>query len=102
MMLGPITSAILNVCFGFSTAVIWLGTFWMINGLLPGTRLSTLRLLTHWFGFKEMATRMAIWNTSQYRRRGGDSDSLRIPCAARLAALLFVPMAMTIVMAMMC
>src|SRR5579862_2213176 len=50
MALGLITSAILNVCFGFSTALIWLGTFWMINGWCQGLGYPPCaRLLTHWF-----------------------------------------------------
>jgi sugar phosphate permease len=65
MALGLIVSALLNVCFGFSTSVVALGIFWMINGWFQGMGYPPCaRLLTHWFGPKELATKMAIWNAS--------------------------------------
>jgi OPA family glycerol-3-phosphate transporter-like MFS transporter/OPA family sugar phosphate sensor protein UhpC-like MFS transporter len=65
MPLGLALSALLNICFGFSTAVVALGVFWMINGWFQGMGFPPCaRLLTHWFSPKELASKMAIWNAS--------------------------------------
>lgn len=65
MALGLLTSAAMNFCFGFSSAVVSLGIFWMINGWFQGMGFPPCaRLLTHWFSPKELATKMAMWNTS--------------------------------------
>ena len=36
MATGLILSAIVNVCFGFSSAVVTLGLLWMLNGWVQG------------------------------------------------------------------
>ena len=65
MAIGLIGSAALNLGFGLSSTVIWLGIFWMANGWVQGMGFPPCaRLLTHWFTPKELATKMAIWNTS--------------------------------------
>ena len=65
MVIGLLGSAILNICFGASSAVIWLGVFWMANGWVQGMGFPPCaRLLTHWFSPRELATKMSIWNTS--------------------------------------
>jgi len=102
MALGLITSAIMNVFFGFNTAVIWLGIFWMINGWCQGLGYPPCaRLLTHWFEPKEMATKMSLWNTSH--TIGGAAILILCGYLAphdwRLC--FFVPAALAIVMAML-
>src|SRR5436189_6104349 len=65
MAVGLFCSAILNIFFGLSTAVITLGIFWMLNGWFQGMGFPPCaRLLTHWFSPKELTTKMSIWNTS--------------------------------------
>jgi OPA family glycerol-3-phosphate transporter-like MFS transporter/OPA family sugar phosphate sensor protein UhpC-like MFS transporter len=65
MATGLLLSAVMNVAFGLSSAVVTLGVFWMINGWFQGIGFPPCaRLLTHWFRPKELATKMSIWNTS--------------------------------------
>jgi OPA family glycerol-3-phosphate transporter-like MFS transporter/OPA family sugar phosphate sensor protein UhpC-like MFS transporter len=65
MVVGLIASAVMNVFFGLSSAVITLGVVWMINGWVQGMGFPPCaRLLTHWFPPKQLATKMSIWNTS--------------------------------------
>src|SRR5207248_1460492 len=65
MVIGLAASAVMNVCFGFSSAVVTLGVIWMINGWFQGMGFPPCaRLLTHWFPPKKLATKMSIWNTS--------------------------------------
>jgi OPA family glycerol-3-phosphate transporter-like MFS transporter/OPA family sugar phosphate sensor protein UhpC-like MFS transporter len=65
MAVGLMLSALVNVFFGFSSAVVTLGVFWMINGWVQGMGFPPCaRLMTHWFPPKELATKMAVWNTS--------------------------------------
>ncbi len=65
MSTALLVSAGLNICFGLSSAAIFFGIFWMLNGLFQGMGYPPCaRLLTHWFGPKELATKMSIWNAS--------------------------------------
>jgi OPA family glycerol-3-phosphate transporter-like MFS transporter/OPA family sugar phosphate sensor protein UhpC-like MFS transporter len=65
MAAGLILSAIVNVCFGFSSAVVTLGLLWMLNGWVQGMGFPPCaRLMAHWFSPKELATNFSIWNTS--------------------------------------
>ena len=65
MALGLTASAVLNVAFGWSTAIVALGIIWMLNGWFQGMGYPPCaRLLTHWFSPRELATKMAIWNAS--------------------------------------
>ncbi len=65
MAFGLVLSAIVNVFFGLSSAVITLGLLWMLNGLVQGMGFPPCaRLMTHWFSPKELATKFSIWNTS--------------------------------------
>ncbi len=65
MVAGLVVSALMNVCFGLSSAVITFGIFWMLNGWFQGAGFPPCaRLMTHWFSPKELATKMSIWNTS--------------------------------------
>jgi phosphoglycerate transporter family protein len=65
MVTGLVLSAVMNVCFGFSSAVAALGFFWMINGWFQGMGFPPCaRAFTHWVPPKELATKMSIWNAS--------------------------------------
>jgi len=65
MSTGLAASAFLNLLFGFNTNAIALGLIWMANGWFQGMGFPPCaRLLTHWFGPKELATKMSIWNSS--------------------------------------
>jgi sugar phosphate permease len=65
MVIGLVLSAAMNICFGFSSAVVTLGVFWVLNGWFQGMGFPPCaRLMTHWFSPKELATKMSIWNTS--------------------------------------
>jgi OPA family glycerol-3-phosphate transporter-like MFS transporter/OPA family sugar phosphate sensor protein UhpC-like MFS transporter len=65
MAAGLILSAIINVFFGFSSAVLTLGLLWMLNGWVQGMGFPPCaRLMAHWFSPKELATNYSIWNTS--------------------------------------
>jgi OPA family glycerol-3-phosphate transporter-like MFS transporter/OPA family sugar phosphate sensor protein UhpC-like MFS transporter len=65
MALGLAASAVVNVFFGFSTALVTLIVLWMINGWFQGMGYPPCaRLLAHWFSPQELATKMSFWNAS--------------------------------------
>lgn len=66
MSIGLFLSAVVSFCLGFSTG------WWMLLGLYTlNMSFQSLgwppcaRLLTHWFSPKEIATKWAMWNSSQ-------------------------------------
>jgi OPA family glycerol-3-phosphate transporter-like MFS transporter/OPA family sugar phosphate sensor protein UhpC-like MFS transporter len=65
MAVGLAASALMNIFFGFSSAVVTLGIVWMINGWVQGMGFPPVsHLMTHWFPPKQLATKQSIWNTS--------------------------------------
>lgn len=65
MVTGLVLSALANVAFGFSSAVVMLGLVWMFNGWVQGMGYPPCaRLMTHWFPPQQLAMKMSIWNTS--------------------------------------
>jgi sugar phosphate permease len=65
MALGLAASAVINVFFGFSTALLAFGILWMLNGWFQGMGYPPCaRLLSHWFSPGELATKMSFWNAS--------------------------------------
>ncbi len=65
MVAGLLASAGMNFAFGSSSGVLALGLFWMANGLFQGMGFAPcVRLMTHWFAPRELATKMSLWNTS--------------------------------------
>ncbi len=65
MVTGLFLSAVVNVLFGFSSAVAALGFFWMINGWFQGMGFAPCaRAFAHWVPPNELATKMSIWNGS--------------------------------------
>jgi OPA family glycerol-3-phosphate transporter-like MFS transporter/OPA family sugar phosphate sensor protein UhpC-like MFS transporter len=65
MVVGLVASALMNVFFGLSSAVVTLGLIWMLNGWVQGMGFPPIsRLMTHWFPPHQLATKQSIWNTS--------------------------------------
>ena len=65
MAFGLGASALMNVLFGFNSAVVVLGLIWMANGWFQGMGFPPCaRLLANWFSPRQLATRMSIWNIS--------------------------------------
>ncbi len=65
IVIGLVLSAIINIFFGMSSAVLAFSLFWLINGWFQGMGFPPCaRLMTHWFSPKELATKMSIWNSS--------------------------------------
>jgi len=65
MSLALLCSALVNVFFGLSSAMVLFGLLWMLNGFFQGMGYPPCaRLLTHWFSPKELATKMSLWNIS--------------------------------------
>jgi phosphoglycerate transporter family protein len=65
LVTGLVASAILNVMFGFSSAVVALGVIWMLNGWFQGMGFPPCaRLITNWFPPRQLATKFSIWNSS--------------------------------------
>lgn len=65
MVLGLILSALANVFFGCSSLAWTLGLFWVLNGWTQGMGFPPCtKILTHWIHPRELATKMAMWNTS--------------------------------------
>ena len=62
---GIVITAVCNILFGVSTAVITLGIFWILNGWFQGMGVPPCtRLMTHWVPPGQLATKMSLWNTS--------------------------------------
>jgi len=65
LVTGLLLCSICNIIFGLSSSIMVLGIVWVLNGLFQGTGFPPIaRLLTHWIPPKELATKMAWWNTS--------------------------------------
>lgn len=65
MVVGLVLSAVCNLVFGFSSAVLVFGVVWMLNGWFQGMGFPPCaRLLTHWIPPHQLATKMSVWNTS--------------------------------------
>ncbi|MDR3195860.1 MAG: MFS transporter [Endomicrobium sp.] len=57
--------SICNFIFGFSSSLMILGIFWILNGLFQGFGFPPIaRLLAYWIHPKQLATKMSIWQTS--------------------------------------
>lgn len=62
---GLLCCGICNLMFGFSSSVMALGIFWVLNGWFQGMGVPPCtRLMTHWIVPQQLATKMSIWNTS--------------------------------------
>ena len=62
---GIVLCSVCNLLFGFSSSVIALGIFWVLNGWFQGMGVPPCtRLMTHWIVPERLATKMSLWNTS--------------------------------------
>jgi OPA family glycerol-3-phosphate transporter-like MFS transporter/OPA family sugar phosphate sensor protein UhpC-like MFS transporter len=58
-------SALLNIWFGLSSAVVIFGSIWMLNGWFQGMGFPPCaRLISNWFSPRQLATKFSIWNSS--------------------------------------
>ncbi|MBI4223568.1 MAG: MFS transporter [Deltaproteobacteria bacterium] len=65
MALGLLGSAVVNIFFGLSSSLTFLGIFWLCNALFQSMGWPPCaRMLTHWYGPKELGTMWGIWNAS--------------------------------------
>jgi OPA family glycerol-3-phosphate transporter-like MFS transporter/OPA family sugar phosphate sensor protein UhpC-like MFS transporter len=65
LTVGLVASALMNILFGFSSAVVTLGIIWMLNGWFQGMGFPPCaRLTANWFPPKQLATKFSIWNSS--------------------------------------
>lgn len=65
LVIGLILCSVTNLCFGFSSSVLVLGIFWVLNGWFQGMGVPPCtRLMTHWIVPEKLATKMSLWNTS--------------------------------------
>jgi OPA family glycerol-3-phosphate transporter-like MFS transporter/OPA family sugar phosphate sensor protein UhpC-like MFS transporter len=65
LVVGLTMTAVCNICFGFSSSLLFLGIFWVLNGWFQGMGVPPCtRLMTHWVPPYQLATKMSIWNTS--------------------------------------
>jgi len=65
MAIGLCCSALMNLFFGMSSAVVLLGLFWLANGYFQGMGFPPCaRVITHWYSPRERATIFSVWNTS--------------------------------------
>lgn len=65
MSIGLILTGILNICFGFSSSLVFFAVFWGLNGWFQGWGWPPCaRLLTHWYSQTERGTWWGFWNTS--------------------------------------
>ena len=65
LVTGLVFCGICNLLFGFSSSVLVLGIFWVLNGWFQGMGVPPCtRLMTHWIVPERLATKMSVWNTS--------------------------------------
>ncbi len=65
MAIGLALSALLNLCFGFSSSIYLLGMFWIMNGLVQGSGVPPCsRMITAWFPRKSSGVAWGLWNSS--------------------------------------
>ncbi|MCK4870971.1 MAG: MFS transporter family glucose-6-phosphate receptor UhpC [Gammaproteobacteria bacterium] len=100
MAIGLIITGIANILFGFSSSIMMLMIFWLINGFFQGWGWPPCaRLLTHWYSQRERGVWWGIWNTSH------NVGGAIIPIIAAVAATywgwrsaMFIPGIIAIVM----
>lgn len=65
MAAGLIASAITNLFFGLSSALVVFGVLWVLNGYFQAMGWPPCaRMLTHWYSPTELGTKWGIWNAS--------------------------------------
>jgi sugar phosphate permease len=65
MTVGLTLSALINICFGLSTALFTLGAFWFVNGIFHATGAPpSAKICVRWFSVSERGTKWGLWNIS--------------------------------------
>ena len=65
MALGLAICALMNVCFGFSSALLVLAAFWFLNNWAQGMGFPPCaRNMAYWFSPRERSSTFGIWHTS--------------------------------------
>lgn len=65
LAIGLMGSAIINVCMGFSSGLLTLTLFWMVNAWFQSMGWPpAARMLTQWFSPSEIGTKWALWASS--------------------------------------
>jgi sugar phosphate permease len=65
MAIGLLGSAAMNVCFGSSSALLFLGVFWFFNNWTQGMGFPPCaKSMAHWFTPRERASVFGIWHIS--------------------------------------
>ena len=65
MAIGLLGSAAVNVAFGLSHSLFFFSAFWLMNAWFQSMGWPPCaRLLTHWYGRRELGTWWGIWNAS--------------------------------------
>lgn len=66
MSFGLMMSAIMSFAMGFGSHLSWLMTFWVLNMCFQSLGWPPCaRLLNHWYSPRELASKWALWNSSQ-------------------------------------
>lgn len=103
MSIGLLLTGIANIFFGFSSSLVFLTIFWLLNGFFQGWGWPPCaRLLTHWYSKSERGVWWGIWNTSH--NFGGALIPIIVAASviyfANWRAAMFVPGVITIVTAL--
>lgn len=66
MSFGLLMSAITSFCMGFGSHLSWFMAFWVLNQTFQSMGWPPCaRLLNHWYSPRELASKWALWNSSQ-------------------------------------
>ena len=88
MAVALVASALLNILFGFNSAVVALGIIWMLNGWFQGMGFPPCaRLMANWFPPGQLATKFSIWNISH----NIGSGLIVLICGLLVSGYLFAP-----------
>jgi sugar phosphate permease len=64
MAIGLLLCAVMNVLFGLSSGLVFLGTFWLVNNWAQGMGFPPCaRNMGYWFAPQERSTSFGIWHT---------------------------------------
>lgn len=66
MAFGLILTGIFNICFSFSSSLLFFAIFWGLNGWFQGFGWPpAVRFLTHWYSHSERGSYWSSWSVSQ-------------------------------------
>lgn len=65
LAVGLALSAVVNLCFSFSTSLVAFGIFWFINGMVQAMGApACAKICVRWYSVSERGTKWGIWNIS--------------------------------------